>query len=101
VPLTSTIRGYRSEVTIEPDPDNGLEATSAAQCQHTRAIALGRLADPLANIGPQALTQIRKIALTSSTCSDPHDATVVMCAVTTARQRPQPPIAGYFDSLSH
>jgi hypothetical protein len=77
VPLTSTIRGYRSEVTIEPDPDNGLEATSAAQCQHTRAIALGRLADPLGNIGPQALTQIRKIALTSSTCSDPHDATVI------------------------
>ena len=61
VPLTSTIRGYRSEVTIEPDPDNRLEAVSAAPCQHIRAIAVGRLAAPLGNLGPQALSQIRKI----------------------------------------
>jgi mRNA interferase MazF len=61
VPLTSTIRGYRSEVSIEPDPDNGLEVASAAQCQHIRAIAVGRLADPIGNVGPQALTQIREI----------------------------------------
>ena len=61
VPLTSTIRGYRSEVGIEPDPDNGLEVVSAAQCQHIRAIAVGRLADPLGNVGPQALSQIREI----------------------------------------
>jgi mRNA interferase MazF len=61
VPLTSTIRGYRSEVSIEPDPDNGLEVVSAAQCQHIRAIAVGRLAAPLGNVGPQALSQIREI----------------------------------------
>ncbi|WP_052669146.1 type II toxin-antitoxin system PemK/MazF family toxin [Nitriliruptor alkaliphilus] len=61
VPLTSTIRGYRSEVTIEPDQDNGLEALSAAQCQHIRAIAIERVAAPLGNVGPQALTQIREI----------------------------------------
>ena len=61
VPLTSTIRGYRSEVTTEPDPDNGLEVVAAAQCQHIRAIALERLADPLGNVGPQALGQIREI----------------------------------------
>jgi mRNA interferase MazF len=60
VPLTSTVRGYRSEVTIEPDPDNGLELVSAAQCQYIRAIAAGRLADPLGNVGFQALTQIRE-----------------------------------------
>lgn len=61
VPLTSTIRGYRSEVTIEPDPGNGLEAVSAAQCQHIRAIAVDRLATPIGNVGPQALTQMREI----------------------------------------
>ena len=61
VPLTTTIRGFRSEVSIEPDADNGLEVASAAQCQHIRAIAVGRLADPLGNVGPQVLTQIREI----------------------------------------
>jgi mRNA interferase MazF len=60
VPLTSRVRGYRSEVTIEPDPDNGLEAVSAAQCQHIRAIAVERLAAPLGNVGPQVLNQIRE-----------------------------------------
>jgi len=47
VALTSTIRGYRSEVGVEPGPDHGLEVVSAAECQHIRAIAVGRLADPL------------------------------------------------------
>jgi mRNA interferase MazF len=61
VPLTSNIRRYRSEVSIEPDADNGLEVVSAAQGQHIRSIAVGRLADPLGNVGPQALTQIREI----------------------------------------
>ena len=61
VPLTATIRGHRSEVTIEPDPDNGLEVVSAAPCQHIRAIAVGRLAAPIGNVGPQALTQMREV----------------------------------------
>ena len=61
VPLTSAIRGFRSEVVIEPDPSNGLEAVSAAQCQHIRGIAAERLATPIGNVGPQALTQMREI----------------------------------------
>ncbi len=61
VPLTLAIRGYRSEVTVEPDPGNGLGAVSAAQCQHIRAIAVGRLAAPIGNAGPQVLTQMREI----------------------------------------
>jgi len=61
VPLTSTIRGHRSEVTIEPDPGTGLEAVSAAQCQHIRAIAVERLAAPIGNVGPQAVTQMREV----------------------------------------
>ena len=61
VPLTSTLRGYRSEVTIEPDVGNGLEVVSAAQCQPIRAIAVGRLAAPIGNVGPQVLNQMREI----------------------------------------
>jgi mRNA interferase MazF len=61
VPLTSRIRGYRSEVAIEPDPGNGLEVVSAAQCQHIRAIAIERLAEPVGNVGPQVLNQMREI----------------------------------------
>lgn len=61
VPLTSTLRGYRSEVTIEPDPGNGLEVVSAAQCQHIRAVAVERLAAPVGNVGPEAITQIREV----------------------------------------
>jgi mRNA interferase MazF len=61
VPLTSRLRGYRSEVTIDPDPDNGLEVVSAAQCQHIRAIAVERLATPVGNVGPQVLNQMREI----------------------------------------
>lgn len=60
VPLTTTVRGYRSEVTISPDVDNGLEATSAAQCQHVRAISVQRLANTSGNVGPHALAQIRE-----------------------------------------
>ena len=34
VPLTSTVRGFHSEITIDPDDYNGLGTRSAAQCQH-------------------------------------------------------------------
>jgi mRNA interferase MazF len=61
VPLTSTLRGYRSEVTVEPAVGNGLEVVSAAQCQHIRAIAVGRLAEPVGNVGPHVLSQMREI----------------------------------------
>jgi mRNA interferase MazF len=61
VSLTSTLRGYRSEVTIEPAPGNGLEVVSAAQCQHIRAITVERLAEPVGNLGPQVLSQVREV----------------------------------------
>lgn len=61
VPLTSRVRGYRSEVTVEPDEGNDLEVISAAQCQHVRAIAVERLTEPIGNVGTQTLSQIREI----------------------------------------
>ena len=60
VPLTSTLRGFHTEVVIEPDPANGLEQPSAAQCQHVRAVSPARVADTLGNVGPLALSQIRE-----------------------------------------
>lgn len=59
VPLTTTLRGYESEVTIEPDSSNGLSATSAAQCQHIRAVATIHIDETVGNVGPLVLSQIR------------------------------------------
>jgi mRNA interferase MazF len=44
VPLTSTLRDFHSEITIEPDEHNGLTARAAAQCQHLRSVSTGRIA---------------------------------------------------------
>jgi mRNA interferase MazF len=59
VPLTRTLRGYESEVVVEPDEGNGLGAPSAAQCQHIRAVATTRIREQVGNVGPVALGQIR------------------------------------------
>jgi len=50
VPLTSTLRGSHTEVVIEPDSANGLEQSSAAQCQHLRAVSPARVIGTLGNI---------------------------------------------------
>jgi mRNA interferase MazF len=60
VPLTSTIRRFHSEVVIEPDHGNGLDATSAAQCQHVRGVSPGRVIAVRGNVGATALTQVRE-----------------------------------------
>ena len=60
VPLTSSLRGFHTEIVIEPDPTNGLERSSAAQCQHLRAVSPTRVVDTLGNVGPLALSQIRE-----------------------------------------
>lgn len=61
VPLTSTLRGFASEVEVEADPASGLEQASAAQCQHIRAVATGRIEAARGNIGGIALLQIREV----------------------------------------
>src|SRR5690554_3980286 len=60
VPLTSTIRSFHSEIVIEPDPSNGISRTSAAQCQHIRAVAPQRLVGARGNVGGAVLAQIRE-----------------------------------------
>lgn len=61
VPLTTTLRGFHSEVLLDPDSDNGLAAPSAAQCQHLRAVSPGRVSTVRGNVGTVALAQIRDV----------------------------------------
>jgi mRNA interferase MazF len=58
VPLTTTLRGFVSEITIEPDADNGLQYDSAAQCQHIRSVSTGRVNEVHGNVGLIVLNQI-------------------------------------------
>lgn len=60
VPLTSRIRGFHSEIVLEPDPSNGLEWRSAAQCQHLRAVSPARAHAVRGNVGGTVLTQLRE-----------------------------------------
>jgi len=61
IPLTSTIRGFSSEVGIEADEHNGLTVDSAAQCQHIRAVSVGRVESVRGNIGSTRLSDIRHV----------------------------------------
>jgi mRNA interferase MazF len=60
VPLTRTLRSFHSEVVIEPDATNGLDARSAAQCQHIRAVSPERIIDVRGNVGATVLIQLRE-----------------------------------------
>lgn len=60
VPLTSRLRGFHAEIVVDPDPSNGLERRSAAQCQHLRAVSPARVHGVRGNVGPAALTQLRE-----------------------------------------
>lgn len=59
VPLTRTIRGYATEVTITADDHNGLDQDSAAQCQQIRSVATSRIIGAKGNVGSITLAQIR------------------------------------------
>ncbi|MCB1252673.1 MAG: type II toxin-antitoxin system PemK/MazF family toxin [Austwickia sp.] len=61
VPLTRTIRPSGTEVLINPDDANGLDAPSAAQCQHVRSIATTRIRRRRGNVGPAILAELREI----------------------------------------
>jgi mRNA interferase MazF len=60
VPITSTVRSFRSEVQIEADRGNGLDARSAAQCQHVRAVSASRVSGVRGNVGPVVIRQVRE-----------------------------------------
>jgi hypothetical protein len=71
VPLTSKIRGYRSEVTIEPDPDNGLEAVPAGSASTSaRSPSSGSL-HRSATLVRRRLPRCARSSPTSSTADEP------------------------------
>lgn len=61
VPLTTRLRGLSLEVELGPSSENGLDARSAAQCQHVRSVAVSRLQGRRGKVGDVALAQIREI----------------------------------------
>jgi mRNA interferase MazF len=60
VPLTTTIRGFATEVEIDADAATGLDHRSAGQCQHVRSVSLARIGEPIGNVGPATLAQLRE-----------------------------------------
>lgn len=61
VPLTTSIRGFGSEIVIDPDDRNGVSVSSAAQCQHIRAVSVDRVDEVSGNVGAIALSHIREV----------------------------------------
>jgi mRNA interferase MazF len=59
VPVTSTVRGFRTEVRLEPG-GSGLDRSSSAQCQHVRPVSTSRIAAVIGNVGPVDLVRIRE-----------------------------------------
>ena len=60
VPLTTTIRRFHTEIVLEPDEVNGLDAVSAAQCQHVRAVSASRIIGVRGNVGRAVLAQVHE-----------------------------------------
>lgn len=61
VPLTSTLRGFASEVVIDPDPSNGLKSVTSAQCHQIRAVSARRVQGVRGNVGVVLTAQIREL----------------------------------------
>ncbi len=60
VPLTRAIRQSSTEVIVDADEGNGLEASSSAQCQHVRSVATTRIRERTGNVGPVVLGEVRE-----------------------------------------
>ena len=61
IPVTTTLRSFSSEVVIEPNHGSGLDKRSAGQCQHVRSVSPNRLSEPVGNVGPATLAQLREV----------------------------------------
>lgn len=64
VPLTTTVRGFHSEVVIDPDAVDELHEISAAQCQHLRSVSPRRIVASRGNVGHAVLAQLRETIAT-------------------------------------
>jgi hypothetical protein len=71
VPLTSTRRGFRSEIDIEPDEVNGLDSPSGASASTYERCRPVASATRSAMSGPQPSCRSARPLLTCLTCEDP------------------------------
>lgn len=53
------MRDSGTEVLVEPDSLNGLEAVCAARCQHIQSVARSRVSAQMGNVGAVALRHVR------------------------------------------
>jgi mRNA interferase MazF len=60
-PITTTRRGFHTEVEVEPTGANGLEDRSAIQGQHLRSVSTSRIDEVRGNVGPVVLRQVREV----------------------------------------
>lgn len=60
VPVTSTVRGFWSEVPLASG-HSGLQMASVAQCQHIRSVSVSRIATVLGQVSAVELRQMREI----------------------------------------
>jgi mRNA interferase MazF len=60
-PITTTRRGFHTEVDVDPTVANGLGESSAVQAQHLRSISTARIDGVQGNVGPVVLHQVREI----------------------------------------
>lgn len=60
VPVTSKLRGYRTDVPLAPG-SSGLQIASLAQCQHIRSVSVARIVEIVGQVSPVELRQIRKV----------------------------------------
>lgn len=64
VPMTSTIRNYWREITIEPTEINGLKVTSAIQTQHLRSLSPARFLEHWGVVDEDQVAAIRDLLKT-------------------------------------
>jgi len=61
VPGTSAVRGLQLHVEVDPDPENGLDRTTAFQLEQVRAVSTRRLTEHLGRIDAQALRTVDQV----------------------------------------
>ena len=60
VPVTSKLRGYRTDVPLAAG-SSGLQTASLAQCQHIRSVSVARITEVLGQVSSVELRQIREV----------------------------------------
>jgi len=60
VPVTSKLRGYRTDVPLAAG-SSGLQSASVAQCQHIRSVSVARITEIVGQVSSVELRQMREV----------------------------------------